>query len=80
MCIIAIDWIFYEHEIKMLVIFYGFKSRFSFFFKWDFNVLEYIQCAYVQSLKKILMFILFVNILMCRPFDNMDIACFKMSS
>ncbi len=49
-----------------------------FFFKWDFNVLEYIQFAYVQ-LKKISMFILFINIPMCRPFVNMDITCFKMS-
>jgi hypothetical protein len=80
MYIIAIDWSFYEHEIKILMIIYDFKSRFSLFFKWDFNVLEYIQCAYVHSLKKILMFILFMNILMCQPVVNMDITCFKMSS
>jgi hypothetical protein len=64
----------------MLVLFYGHYSRFSFFLKWDFNVLEYIQFACVHSLRKLLMFILFINIPMCQPFVNMDIACFKMSS
>jgi len=34
----------------MLVLFYGFYSRFSLFFKWDFHVLEYIQFAH--SFKK----------------------------
>jgi hypothetical protein len=63
----------------MLVLLYGFYIGLVFFFKWDFNVLEYIQFAYVRSLKKILMFILFINISMCQPFVNMDIACFKMS-
>jgi len=47
-----------------------FLSRFSLFFKWD--------C--VHSLKRILMFILFINIPMCQTFVNMDIVCFKMSS
>jgi hypothetical protein len=63
----------------MLVLFYGLYSWFSLFFKWDFNVLEYIQFSCVHSLRKILMFILFINIPMCQPFVNMDISCFKMS-
>jgi hypothetical protein len=62
----------------MLVLFYGRCNRFSFFFKWDFYVLEYIQFACVHSLKKILVFILFINIPMCQPFVNMDIVCFKL--
>jgi hypothetical protein len=49
-----------------------------YFFKWDFNVLEYIQFACVCSLRKILIFILFMNIPMCQPFVNMDTTCFKM--
>ncbi len=49
------------------------------FFKWDFNVLEYIQLSYVCSMRKILMFIFFINNPMYLPFVNMDIACFKLS-
>jgi hypothetical protein len=63
----------------MLVFFYGLYNGFSLFSKWDFNVLEYIQFACVCSLRKILIYILFINIIMCRPFINMDIACFEMS-
>jgi hypothetical protein len=63
----------------MFVLFYGCYNKFSFFFKRDFNVLKYIQFVYVHSLRKILMFILFMNIPMCRPFINMDIASFKLS-
>jgi hypothetical protein len=51
----------------MLVLFYGHYNRFSVFFKWDFNALEYIQFAYGCSLGIILMFILFINIPMCQP-------------
>ncbi len=63
----------------MLVLFYGHYSRFSLFFKWYFYVLEYIQLTYVCSLRKILMFIFFINIPTCQPSVNMDIAGFKMS-
>jgi hypothetical protein len=70
---------FYEHETKLLVLFMVSIVGLVFFFKWDFSVLEYIQLSYVRSLRKILIFILFINIAMCRPFVNMDIACFKMS-
>jgi hypothetical protein len=51
----------------MLVLFYGHYNKFTLFFKWDFNVLKYIQFAYGCSLRKILMFILFINIPMCQP-------------
>jgi hypothetical protein len=34
-------------------------------------------CVFIE---KILMFILFKTIPMCKPFVNMDIGCFKMSS
>jgi len=50
-----------------------------FFFKWDLNVLEYIQFSRVRSMRKILMFIFFINIPMYLPFVNMDIARFKLS-
>jgi len=50
-----------------------------FFFKWDSNVLEYIQFSCVRSMRKILMFIFFINIPMYLPFVNMDIACFQLS-
>jgi hypothetical protein len=46
----------------MLVLFYGHYNRSSLFFKWDFNAIEYIQISCVHSLRKILMFILFINI------------------
>jgi hypothetical protein len=38
------------------VLFYGLYSRYSFFLKLDFNVLEYIPFSYVRSLKKINVF------------------------
>jgi hypothetical protein len=52
---------------------------FIFFFKWDFNVLKYIQFSCVRSMRKILMFIFFINIPMYLPFVNMDIVGFKFS-
>ncbi len=49
------------------MLFYGHYSRFSLFFKWDFNAMEYIQFSCGRSLKKLLMFILFINVPMCQP-------------
>jgi hypothetical protein len=49
----------------MLVLFYGHYNRFSLFFKWDFNALEYILFSYVCSYKKILMLTPFINIPKC---------------
>jgi hypothetical protein len=63
----------------MLVLFYGCYSRFSLFFKWDFNALEYIQFAYGHSLRKILMFFLLYKHSNVLTFINMDIAYFKLS-
>ncbi len=44
------------------MLFYGHYNKSSFFFKWDFNVMEYIQFSFVRSLRKVLMFILLINI------------------
>ncbi len=64
----------------MLVLFYNHYNRFSFFFKRDFNALEYIQLSYVCPLRKILMFTFFINIpKFVKTFVNTDIACFKLS-
>jgi len=45
LCNVVVDWIFYEDEVEMLLIFHVFKSRFSFFFKWEFNVLRNSRCV-----------------------------------
>jgi hypothetical protein len=61
----------------VLVLFYGHYIKFSLFCRWYFNVLEYIQFAYVCSLKKILIFIFFINIPMCRPLSIWALLVFK---
>jgi hypothetical protein len=57
-----------------------FEIDLVFFSNGIFHVLEYIQCTYVHSLKKILMFILYINIPMCWTFVNINIIYFKISS
>jgi hypothetical protein len=64
---------------KMLVLFYGHYSRFSLFFKWDFNALEYIQFACGCFIEKNINVYLFYKHSNVSTSINMDIVCFKLS-